>query len=91
MEVSQINKAEIELMTIIKKLSDRENFIFEAITLLLVNLGNMDQKRLQFELFRSGVYIKKPLLSEALKVMKENGQIGKPQPPVIQRPKIIVP
>lgn len=77
-------------MTIIKKLSDRENFIYEAIKLLLVNLGNMDQKRLQFELFRCGVYIKKPLLLEALKIMKENGQIG-PQKPVIQTPKIIMP
>lgn len=77
-------------MTIIKKLSDRENFIFEAIKLLLINMGNMDMKRLQFELFRSGVYIKKPLLEEALIYMKEQGMIGKPKP-TIAIPKIIMP
>lgn len=77
-------------MTIIEKLSDRGGFIYEAITLLLVNMGNMDQKKLQFELFRSGVYIKKPLLVEALKVMKEKNLISKPEPK-IQTPKIIVP
>lgn len=79
-------------MTIINKLSDRDNFIFEAITLLLVNIGHMDQKRLQFELFRSGVYIKNPLLSDALKTMKEKGLIGRPEEvKKIQLPKIIMP
>lgn len=80
-------------MTIIEKLSDRHGFIYEAITLLLVNMGNMDQKKLQFELFRSGVYIKKPLLTEALKEMKEKGMISKPdpKPAIINKPKIIIP
>lgn len=79
-------------MTIINRLSDCDGFIYDAIALILVNLGNMDMKRLQFELFKCGVYIKKPLLQEAVKTMDEKGLISKP--PVIKtpaKPKIIVP
>jgi len=65
-------------MTVIQKLSDRENLIFEAITLILVNAGNMDVKKLQWKLFECGIYAKKPLLVQALTVMKEKGLISKP-------------
>lgn len=79
-------------MTIIKKLSDRENFIYEVIQVILVNAGPMDSKRLQFLLLTCGVYVKKPLLEEALKTMKEKGLLTKPQPkPKIELPKIVHP
>lgn len=78
-------------MTIIKKLTDRDSFIYEVIGVLLVNIGNMDQKKLQFELLKCGIYIKKPLLTEALKIMREKGLISKPdEKPKINIPKIIV-
>lgn len=79
-------------MTIINKLSDRGNFIYEAIALVLQNAGNMDMKSLQYKLFECGVYVKKPLLSEAMKVMLDKGLLTKPEKPVITeapKPKII--
>ena len=79
-------------MTIIQKLSDRDGFIYEAISLCLVNVGNLNMQRLQWQLFQAGVYIKKPLLEQALNEMKEKGLVGKPQPkPKIDLPKIIMP
>lgn len=79
-------------MTIIQKLSDRDGFIYEAIKLLIVNMGPLPPQRIQFELFRAGVYIKKPLLDEAIEVMKKEGILGKPpEKPKIALPKIIMP
>lgn len=65
-------------MTTIQKLSDRDSIIFDAIQLILVNMGNMDKKQLQWELFCRGIFIKPNLLHQALVVMKEKGQIIKP-------------
>jgi len=78
-------------MTIIQKLSDRDGFIYEAISLCLVNLGNLNLQRLQWQLFQCGVYIKKPLLEQAIKEMKEKGLVGKPEPKLTTpaKPKII--
>lgn len=75
-------------MTIIQKLSDRDGFIYEAISLCLVNMGNLNLQRLQWQLFQAGVYIKKPLLEQAIKEMTEKGLVGKPKP---QEPKIATP
>jgi len=74
-------------MTIIQKLSDRDGFIYEAIKMILVNMGPMPVARIQFELFKCGVYIKHPLLIEAMKSMDEKGLLTKPAP----KPKIAVP
>lgn len=80
-------------MTIIEKLSDRGSFIYEAILLVLNNNvdkehPNMSIGRLQWILFQCGVYIKKPLLMQALSVMREKGLVGKPDekktPTIIQ-------
>jgi hypothetical protein len=65
-------------MTVVEKLSDRNNLIFEAIKLLLVNEGSMDHKQIQYRLFCCGIYIKKELLLQAMSVMKEKGLITKP-------------
>lgn len=79
-------------MTIIEKLSDRNSFIFEAILLVLNNVGNLSLPKLQWELFKCGVYVKKPLLTQAIVVMREKGLIGKPDekkdipPPAIVQP-----
>lgn len=80
-------------MTIIKKLSDRDGFIYEAISLCLVNMGNLNLQRLQWALFQSGVYIKKPLLEKAIEEMKEKGLIGKPEPKIAtpEKVKIFIP
>ena len=61
-------------MTVIQKLSDRDNLIFEAITMILVNVGNISAKDLQWQLFQAGIMIKGPLLKQALSVMKERGE-----------------
>lgn len=66
-------------MTVIEKLSDRSGFIFEAIKLVLVNKGFMDAKKLQWELFQCGVFIKGPLLNQAISVMVEKGQLMRPK------------
>lgn len=81
-------------MTIIQKLSDRDSFIYEAISLCLVNMGNLNLQRLQWQLFQAGVYIKKPLLEKAIEEMKAKGLVGKPEPKKIATPtlpKIIMP
>lgn len=65
-------------MTVVEKLSDRGNLIFEAIKLLLVNEGPMPYQKLQYRLFCCGIYIKKELLLQAMSVMKEKGLIAKP-------------
>lgn len=65
-------------MTVVEKLSDRGNLIFEAIKLLLVNEGPMPYYKLQYRLFCCGIYIKKELLLQAMSVMKEKGLLVKP-------------
>lgn len=72
-------------MTILEKLSDRNSFIFEAIKLILVNQGNMDLKRLQWELFQCGVYVRKDLLKQAVSVMNEKGLLTKPDAKPVQK------
>lgn len=79
-------------MTIIEKTSDRKGLIYEAIKMVLVNLGAMPLQKLQWELFKCGVYIKAPLLAEAMKTMQEKGLLTRPEPkPKIALPKIIMP
>jgi predicted nuclease of predicted toxin-antitoxin system len=63
-------------MTVISKLSDRDNLIFEAIKIILVNAGNISAKELQWQLFQAGIMIKGPLLKQALSVMKTNGELS---------------
>jgi hypothetical protein len=65
-------------MTVIQKLSDRESIIFKAIKLILVNVGNMNLKQLQWELFNRGIFIDDNLLKQAISVMNEKGLITKP-------------
>lgn len=70
-------------MTILEKLSDRNSFIFEAILLVLNNTTSKETPvlsvpKLQWKLFECGVYVKKPLLLQAIAVMKDKGLIGKP-------------
>lgn len=72
-------------MTILEKLSDRNSFIFEVIKLILVNQGNMDLKRLQWELLQCGVYVKKELLKQAISVMNEKGLLTKPDAQPVQK------
>lgn len=74
-------------MTTIQKLSDRESLIFKAIPLILVNMGNMDKKKLQWELFNRGIYIEPNLLHQALVVMKEQGKIIQPNVEPVQEEK----
>lgn len=65
-------------MTVIQKLSDRDNLIFDAIKMILINQGAMEPKNLQWKLFECGIYIKGPLLKQALAVMNEKGELTKP-------------
>ena len=67
-------------MTVIQKLSDRDSLIFEAIKMVLVNVGDVSAKELQWQLFQAGIMIKGPLLKQALSVMKENGDLKHVQP-----------
>lgn len=67
-------------MTVIQKLSDRENLIFEAIKIILVNEGDLSAKDLQYKLFKSGIMIKGPLLKQAISVMTTNGELNNVQP-----------
>lgn len=67
-------------MTVIQKLSDRDNLIFEAIKMILVNEGNLTAKDLQYHLFKAGIMIKGPLLKQALSVMNTNGELNHVQP-----------
>lgn len=62
-------------MTVISKLSDRDYLLQKAILLLTVNMGTMDQKRLQFELFNRGIFVDRALLKQCISVMIENKQI----------------
>jgi hypothetical protein len=79
-------------MTIIQKLSDRDSLIYEAIKMVLVNMEPMPLQKIQWELFKCGVYIKAPLLAEAMKTMQEKGLLTRPEPkPKIALPKIIMP
>lgn len=63
-------------MTVITKLSDRDNLIFECIKVILVNKGNINAKQLQWELFQAGIYCRGSILKQALAVMKEKGSKG---------------
>lgn len=71
-------------MTVIEKLSDRNNLIFEAIKLILVNCANHNDKKglsakeLQWKLFECGIYIKGETLKQALSVMDSKGHLTKP-------------
>lgn len=58
-------------MTIIEKLSDRNGFIYEAILLVIKNNPAMNKKQLQYKLFECGVYLKAPLMMQALSVLYE--------------------
>lgn len=87
-------------MTILKKLSDRDSFIYEAILIVLKNTGPIPDIKLQFILLSCGVLVKKPLLEEALKKMKAEGILKESEQPPPQakqkvmtpaRPKIIMP
>lgn len=85
-------------MTILQKTSDRDGFIYEAILIVLRNTGPIPDQKLQFILLSCGILVKKPLLEEALKVMKEKGILkdvapGEQKQKVMQvnKPKIIVP
>lgn len=62
-------------MTVINKLSDRDNLIFEAIKIIAVNTESISAKELQWQLFQAGIMIKGSLLQQALSVMKENGDL----------------
>lgn len=79
-------------MTILQKLSDRDGFIFEVIKIIVINNKNIQLPQLQYKLLECGVYVKKPLLEEALKTMIEKKLI-QPGSPVqkVEKPKIIVP
>jgi hypothetical protein len=74
-------------MTVIQKLSDRDNLIFDAIKLILVNEGNVTAKQLQWKLFECGIYIKGSLLKQALAVMNQRGELTKPDEVVSETPK----
>ena len=79
-------------MTILQKASDSDGFIYEVIQVILSNMPPMSVKKLQFMLVSSGVYVKKPLLDEILKTMKEKKLLAEPTPkPKIELPKIIHP
>lgn len=71
-------------MTVIEKLSDRHNLVFDLIKLILVNEGPMDAKKLQYKLFQSGVYIKGSLMKQAISVMNEKGELNKPHAELVQ-------
>lgn len=62
-------------MTVITKLSDRDNLIFDCIKVILVNKGNINGKQLQWELFQAGIYCKGSILKQALAVLKEKGEL----------------
>lgn len=72
-------------MTVISKLSDREGLLGKGIKLILVNMGNMDLKRLQWELFNRGIYVDKNLLKQCVSVMIENKELRKPDVEPVQK------
>lgn len=77
-------------MTILQKLSDRDGFIFEVIKIIVIHNKNIQLPQLQYKLLECGVYVKAPLLQEALKTMIEK-KLLTPQKPVkeVEKPKII--
>lgn len=81
-------------MTILQKLSDRDGFIFEVIKIIVNNNKDIKLPQIQYKLLECGVYVKKPLLEEALKIMIEKKLLTPTeQSPIkkINTPKIIVP
>lgn len=77
-------------MTILQKLSDRDGFIFEVIKIIVINNKNIQLGQLQYKLLECGVYVKKPLLEEALKTMIEKKLLSPAQPiQKVEKPKII--
>ena len=81
-------------MTILQKLSDHDGFIYDVIKIIVINNKNIQVPQLQYKLLECGVYVKKPLLEEALKTMLDKGLLkpSEPQSPIKQpvKPKIIV-
>jgi hypothetical protein len=66
-------------MTVIEKLSDRHSLIYEAIILIIKNSEvTMNPLKIQYKLFECGIYIKAPLLMQALSVLQEKKLITKP-------------
>jgi hypothetical protein len=79
-------------MTILQKLSDRDGFIYEVIKIIVVNNKNIQLPQLQYKLLECGVYVRRPLLEEALKTMIEKKLLSPSEPkPKIVTPKIITP
>jgi hypothetical protein len=79
-------------MTILQKLSDRDGFIYEVIKIIVVNNKNIQLPQLQYKLLECGVYVRRPLLEEALKTMIEKKLLSPAEPPKkIVTPKIITP
>jgi hypothetical protein len=67
-------------MTVIEKLSDRNNLIIEAIPLVIKNIGYNGIDKLQWQLFEKGIYIKIPLLRQAISVLIEKKILYKQDP-----------
>lgn len=79
-------------MTILNRLSDRDGFIYDVISIIVKSDGNLSMLKLQRALLSCGVYVKKPLLEEAVKTMMDKGLLTKPNPiKVPEKPKIILP
>lgn len=77
-------------MTILKKLTDRDSFIYEVIKIIIVNNKGIQMPALQMKLLECGVYVKKPLLQEALETMLKTGQLNPvKQVAKVEKPKII--
>lgn len=77
-------------MTILQKLSDRDGFIYDVIKIIVINNKNIQLQGLQYKLLECGVYVKKPLLEEALKTMIDKGLLSPAAPPKkVEKPKII--
>jgi hypothetical protein len=66
-------------MTVIQKLSDRDNLIFDAIKLILVNEGELSPKQIQYKLFECGIYCNGTLMKQALSVMDSKGLLTRPE------------
>lgn len=66
-------------MTVIQKLSDRDNLIFDAIKLVLVNEGELSPKQIQYKLFQCGIYCNGTLMKQALSVMNSKGLLTRPE------------
>ena len=66
-------------MTVITKLSDHDNLLSKAVMMLLKNVGTLNPKKLQFELFNRGIYVEDVLLKQCVSVLKEKGFIIEPK------------